>query len=104
MTKKVFLECSVQELKSEISTEIVDKMTMIIQSLLMIENKKKLELYTIDELVKLFKVDRTTIYNWKNKGRLKPILIENRVYFLKSDIENLLKPMTYSLDEQKFIN
>ena len=48
-------------------------------------------LYDMKELVSLFNVSRSTIYEWVTCGILKPRKIRGRVYFLWADIEKLLK-------------
>lgn len=89
MGKKIFTECSLEELKMELTTEVVEKVNKIIENLVLKESRQAVELFTIEELVKLFKVDRSTINNWCKNGRLKPKYMGKRVYFLKSDIEDL---------------
>lgn len=89
MEKKIFTECSLEELKMELTTDVVEKVNKIIENLVLKETRQAVELFTIEELVKLFKVDRSTINNWCKNGRLKPKYLGKRVYFLKSDIEDL---------------
>ncbi len=48
---------------------------------------------TRKEVAKLLKVDLSTIHNWCKSGKLKPLGIGNRVYFLRSDIEQSLIPL-----------
>jgi excisionase family DNA binding protein len=48
-------------------------------------------LYTIGELAELFQISKPTIYDWTRHGKLKPIEIRGRVYFLGQDIQQLLK-------------
>lgn len=47
-------------------------------------------LYKISEVCKLFDVSRPTIYDWIKHGKLKPFKVRSRVYFLFSDIQQLL--------------
>jgi excisionase family DNA binding protein len=47
-------------------------------------------IYTRDEIVALFGISKPTIYAWTRHGKLKPVKIRSRVYFLHSDIEQLL--------------
>ena len=51
------------------------------------------EYLTRKEVAKLFNVDISTIHNWCKSNRLKPLGIGSRVYFLRSDIEQSLKPL-----------
>jgi hypothetical protein len=45
------------------------------------------------QLADMFDVDISTIHNWCKSKRLNPLGIGSRVYFLRSDIENSLKPL-----------
>lgn len=55
--------------------------------------KEPKEYLTRSEVADLFKVDLSTVYNWCKTGKLKPLGIGARVYFLRSDIENCLTPL-----------
>jgi len=48
-------------------------------------------LYKIQEICSLFKVTKPTIYDWINHGKLKRVKIRSRVYFLGSDIKQLMQ-------------
>ena len=48
-------------------------------------------LYKIQEICSLFKVTKPTIYDWIKHGKLKRIKIRSRVYFLGSDIRQLMQ-------------
>jgi excisionase family DNA binding protein len=47
---------------------------------------------SMKEVCELFRITKPTIYSWTKGGKLKPYKIRARVYFLTTDIENLLKP------------
>jgi excisionase family DNA binding protein len=49
-------------------------------------------LYKIAEICSLFHVTKPTIYDWVKHGKLKPLKIRSRVYFLWQDIQQLLNP------------
>ena len=49
-------------------------------------------LYKIQEVRLLFKVTKPTIYDWIKHGKLKRVKIRSRVYFLGSDIKQLMQP------------
>jgi excisionase family DNA binding protein len=49
-------------------------------------------LYSMDEIALLFGVSKPTLYDWTKHGKLKPVKIRRRVYYLHNDIEQLLKP------------
>ena len=48
-------------------------------------------LYKISELCAMFNISRTTIYDWVKHGKLKRVKVRSRVYFLGTDVQNLLK-------------
>jgi excisionase family DNA binding protein len=48
-------------------------------------------LYKIQEICTLFKVTKPTIYDWIKHGKLKRVKIRSRVYFLGSDIRQLMQ-------------
>ena len=50
-------------------------------------------LYKIQEVCLLFKVTKPTIYDWIKHGKLKRVKIRSRVYFLGSDIKQLMQPV-----------
>lgn len=47
-------------------------------------------LFKIQEVCALFKVTKPTIYDWIKHGKLKRVKIRSRVYFLGSDIRQLM--------------
>lgn len=54
------------------------------------EPVKPNELLTVNEVAKMLKVDRSTLWNWQQKGTLVPFGIGARVYYRRSDIETAL--------------
>jgi excisionase family DNA binding protein len=50
-------------------------------------------LYKIQEICSLFRVTKPTIYEWIKHGKLKKVKIRSRVYFLGSDIKELMCPL-----------
>lgn len=51
------------------------------------------EYLTRKDVAQLLKVDLSTIANWNKSGKLKPLGIGGRVYYLKSDVINSLQPL-----------
>ena len=49
-------------------------------------------LYKMQEICSLFKVTKPTIYDWIKHGKLRRVKIRSRVYFLGSDIRELMVP------------
>lgn len=48
---------------------------------------------TRKDVAEMFDVDLSTIHNWCKKGKLNPLGMGNRVYFLRSEIEASLIPL-----------
>jgi excisionase family DNA binding protein len=58
-------------------------------------------LYKIAEVCRLFQVSKPTIYEWVRHGKLKPLKIRSRVFFLWQDIQQLLSiPAAESVAEK----
>ncbi len=55
-------------------------------------------LLKITELCILFQVTKPTIYSWIKIGKLKPIKIRSRVYFLYQDIQKLMSTESQDLE------
>lgn len=47
-------------------------------------------LLKIMELCTLFQVTKPTIYSWIKAGKLKPVKVRSRVYFLFQDVQKLM--------------
>ncbi len=48
-------------------------------------------LFKMQEICNLFKVTKPTIYDWIKHGKLKRVKIRSRVYFLGSEIRQLMQ-------------
>ncbi|HUZ57792.1 MAG TPA: helix-turn-helix domain-containing protein [Hanamia sp.] len=48
-------------------------------------------LFKMQEICSLFKITKPTIYDWIKHGKLKKVKIRSRVYFLGSDIRQLMQ-------------
>jgi len=49
------------------------------------------ELLTINEVIKIAKVSRVTIYNWMTSGKLRAYKLGKGVRIKKTDLEKLMK-------------
>src|ERR1700683_183115 len=59
---------------------------------LQIDGLTQMPLYNMDDVRKLFRgVSRSTVYEWIDRGLLKPVKLRGKVYFLWKDIEALFK-------------
>ena len=55
--------------------------------------KSSFELLTRNETASLLKVSKVTLNNWKKHRILTPCSIGNRVYYLKQDVIDAMKPI-----------
>ncbi|MBO9203366.1 MULTISPECIES: helix-turn-helix domain-containing protein [Niastella] len=53
-------------------------------------------LLKISELCTLFQVTKPTIYGWIKVGKIKPVKVRSRVYFLWQDVTQLMSTQTVS--------
>lgn len=85
-----FLQTTPDQLQSEINAGV----KVILEDFLK-NFKPKLpnEYLSRQDVALMFSCDLSTIHNWCKSGKLNPLGIGSRVYFLRSDIENSLKPL-----------
>jgi hypothetical protein len=85
-----FLQTTPQQLQSEINAGV----KIILEDFLK-NFKPKLpnEYLSRQDVALMFGVDISTVHNWCKSKRLNPLGIGSRVYFLRSDVENSLKPL-----------
>lgn len=48
------------------------------------------ELLKVRDLCQLLKVSKPTIYDWIKCGKLRPIKIQSRIYFLRKEVDQLI--------------
>lgn len=60
------------------------------KSLLDTPGLKQKPLFKVNELCALFQISRPTLYEWIKDGKLKPVKIRSRVFFLGADVRQLL--------------
>lgn len=85
-----FVATSPQDLKNEI---IADVKVILDDFLKHFKPVQPAEYLTRQQVAKMFDVDLSTIHNWCKSGKLKPLGLGSRVYFLRSDIEASLIPL-----------
>ncbi len=73
-------------------SKIKEGQSEILRLLSQIRNirSNKTELYSLDELSKLFKVTKRTIYNWKDKGLISCTIIGSKTYFTSKQLLEFL--------------
>jgi len=52
--------------------------------------RPELEMYSMDDLAKMFKVTKRTIYNWKEDGRLPYVIIGSKTYVTEAQLQKFL--------------
>ena len=85
-----FVATSPQDLKNEI---IADVKVILDDFLKHFKPVQPAEYLTRQQVAKMFDVDLSTVHNWCKSGKLKPLGIGSRVYFLRTDIEACLIPL-----------
>lgn len=85
-----FLATSPQDLKNEITADVKVVLDDFLKHYKPI---RPAEYLTRQQVAKMFDVDLSTVHNWCKSGKLKPLGIGSRVYFLRTDIEASLIPL-----------
>lgn len=85
-----FIQYSPEQLQSEINAGIKVQLENFLKHF---TPKQPNEYLTRQEVAQMFNVDISTIHNWCKSGKLKPLGLGSRVYFLRADIEASLIPL-----------
>ena len=85
-----FVATSPQDLKNEITADVKVVLDDFLKHYKPI---RPAEYLTRQQVAKMFDVDLSTVHNWCKSGKLKPLGIGSRVYFLRTDIEASLIPL-----------
>lgn len=85
-----FFQVSPEQLQSEITKGVKAQLDEFLQHF---KPKQPNEYLTRSDVAQMFNVDISTIANWQKNGKLKPLGIGGRIYFLRSDIEASLTPL-----------
>ena len=85
-----FVATSPQDLKNEITADVK---VILDEFLKHYKPIQPAEYLTRQQVAKMFDVDLSTVHNWCKSGKLKPLGIGSRVYFLRTDIEGSLMPL-----------
>ena len=84
----------IQTTPEQLETKIIEAQKIQLQDFLKhFIPKQPNEYLTRQEVAQMFNVDLSTIHNWCKSKKLKPLGLGSRVYFLRSDIEESLKPL-----------
>lgn len=90
MAQVQFIQTTPQELQQQINEGIKIQLQEFLKHFVPIQPKEYL---TRSDVAKMFSVDISTVSNWQKSGKLKPLGISGRVYFLRSEVEASLKPL-----------
>ena len=85
-----FIQYTPEQLQSEISKGVKVQLEEFLKHFKPVQPAEYL---TRQNVAKMFDVDLSTVHNWCKSGKLKPLGIGSRVYFLRSDIEACLIPL-----------
>lgn len=85
-----FVGTSPQDLKNEITADVK---VVLDDFLKHYKPLRPAEYLTRQQVAKMFDVDLSTVHNWCKSGKLKPLGIGSRVYFLRTEIEASLIPL-----------
>ena len=85
-----FIQYTPEQLQSEITAGVKHQLDDFLKHFV---PKQPNEYLTRQEVAKMFNCDLSTIHNWCKSGKLKPLGLGSRVYFLRSDIEASLMPL-----------
>ena len=90
MEKIQFLEVTPQQLQNEITKGVKAHLDEFLKNF---KPKQPKEYLTRKKAAEMLSVDLSTLHNWNKSGKLKPLGLGNRVYYLRSDIEASLIPL-----------
>lgn len=85
-----FVATSPQDLKNEITSDVK---VILDDFLINFKPIQPTDYLSRQKVADMFDVDLSTIHNWCKSGKLKPLQIGSRVYFLRSDIDKCLIPL-----------
>jgi len=85
-----FFSTTPEQLEAQITQGVQSQLKEFLE---VYKPKQPNDYLTRKEVAELFKVDLSTIHNWCKSGKLNPLAIGARVYFLRSDVEQSLIPL-----------
>ena len=85
-----FVQVSPEQLQTEITNCIKRQLDDFLEHY---KPKREKEYLTRKDVSAMFNVDISTVSNWCKAGKLRPLGIGARVYFLRSEVEQSLLPL-----------
>jgi hypothetical protein len=90
MEKIQFLEVTPQQLQNEITNGVKAHLDEFLKTF---KPKHPNDYLTRQQTADLLSVDLSTLFNWNKSGKLNPLGLGNRVYYLRSEIEASMTPL-----------
>ena len=90
MSQIQFIQTTPEQLKNEINEGVKIQLQEFLKHF---KPQQPKEYLTRQEVAKMFNVDISTVSNWQKSGKLNPLGISGRVYFLRTEVEASLKPL-----------
>lgn len=85
-----FIQYSPEQLQAEITAGVKNQLDNFLKHF---TPKQPNEYLTRQEVAQMFSVDISTVHNWSKSGKLKPLGLSGRIYFLRSEVEASLIPL-----------
>lgn len=85
-----FISVTPEQLQQEITKGVKSHLDDFLKNF---KPKEPNDYLTRQDIATMFSVDISTVSNWQKTGKLRPLGISGRVYFLRSDVEASLTPL-----------
>ena len=85
-----FIQTTPQELQNQINDGVKIQLQEFLNHY---KPKQPNEYLTRSEVAQMFHVDISTVHNWCKSKKLNPLSLGARIYFLRSEVEQSLKPL-----------
>ena len=85
-----FISVTPEQLQQEITKGVKSHLDDFLKNF---KPKEPNDYLTRQDVAKMFDVDISTVANWQKNGKLRPLGISGRVYFLRSEVEASLTPL-----------
>jgi len=89
--KQEFFILTKEQLQEEIQNGLKTQLADFAKNF---QPKEPNEYLTRQEVVDMLQITFGTLNNWCKNGKLKPLGIGGRIYFLRAEVEKSLKPIT----------
>lgn len=89
--KQEFFILTKEQLQEEIQNGLKAQLSEFAKNF---QPKEPKEYLTRQEVVDMLQITYGTLNNWCKNGKLKPLGIGSRIYFLRAEVEQSLKPIT----------